>query len=249
MEIINFNEDSEFVLDVQSNEIEININKCRVVISDITDSIKKINVNGGELDYCFIKSNNNLTSTNICVNSGKAEIRVIDILNQSSDNKYELMLNKEDSELNFTLASIARYGVNKDYKIESNNNEKHTNVKIDCFGISENDSCIKYDITSFIKKGSKKSIVNQSSKILLFDKESKGINNPILMIEENDVKANHGSSIGMIDEETLFYLTSRGIEESVARNLVSLGKINYIIEKVKDEKIKEDLLKKVLERA
>ena len=45
------------------------------------------------------------------------------------------------------------------------------------------------------------------------------------------------------NEETLFYLTSRGIKESEARNLVSLGKINYLIEEVRDEKIKEDLLK------
>ena len=68
------------------------------------------------------------------------------------------------------------------------------------------------------------------------------------MIEENDVKANHGSSIGMIDEDTLFYLTSRGIEEKDARNLVSLGKINYLIEEVKNEEIKQSLLTKVLER-
>ena len=52
----------------------------------------------------------------------------------------------------------------------------------------------------------------------------------------------------MIDEETLFYLTSRGIKESDARNLVSIGRVNYIIEEVKDEKIKEELLKEVLER-
>ena len=72
-----------------------------------------------------------------------------------------------------------------------------------------------------------------------------GVNNPVLEIEENEVKANHGSSIGMIDEETLFYLTSRGINEKDARDLVSLGKINYIIDTIKDEKIKEDLLKQI----
>jgi Fe-S cluster assembly protein SufD len=146
------------------------------------------------------------------------------------------------------VASIDRGKVNKNYKINSNNNLRDTRIKIDCFGISEDNSLIKYDITSFIKKGAKKSIVNQNSKILLFDKESQGINNPILEIEENDVKANHGSSIGMIDEETLFYLTSRGIKEEDARMLVSLGKVNYLIQEVRDETLKDDLLKEVLER-
>ena len=67
----------------------------------------------------------------------------------------------------------------------------YTRIKIYCFGIVEDTSKLKYDITSFIKNGAKRSVVNQNSKILLFDKESTGINNPILEIEENDVKANH----------------------------------------------------------
>ena len=49
-------------------------------------------------------------------------------------------------------------------------------------------------------------------------------------------------------KETLFYLTSRGIKESDARSLVSLGKINYLIKEVRNDKIKEDLLKEVIER-
>lgn len=242
MEIININNDDTIVLDTQANEVEVNINNCRVIITDISTSIKNINVKNGSLDYCYIKKDINDIKTNINVISGNANIKVIDILNNTSKNDYCLNLIDEGSKIDFSVASVARINSVKDYKIDSINNAKYSNVKIDCFGISENESCIKYDITSLIKKGAKKSVVNQSSKILLFDKESKGINNPILEIEENDVKANHGSSIGMIDEETLFYLTSRGIEEKDARNLVSIGRINYLINEVKDEKIKEELL-------
>ena len=248
MEVININSDQKIVLDTQANEIEININNCRAIITDISKGVKKININDGSLDYCYIKKDTNDIVTNVNVTSGSADVKVIDILNNASKNNYSLNLLDEGSEINFSVATVARVNDNKDYKIDSVNDARYSNVKIDCFGISENESCIKYDITSYIKKGAKQSVVNQSSKILLFDKESKGINNPILEIEENDVKANHGSSIGMIDEETLFYLTSRGIEEKDARNLVSIGRINYLINEVKDEKIKEDLLKEVLER-
>ena len=107
---------------------------------------------------------------------------------------------------------------------------------------------LKYDITSFIKKGAKKSVVNQSSKILLFDKESIGINNPILEIEENDVKANHGSSIGKIDDETMFYLCSRGLSKVEATNLICLGKIQHLIDKIEDTIVKETLINKFKER-
>lgn len=248
MEIINIDKDTKIVLDTQANEIEININKCKAIISDISSGIKNINVNEGELDYCFIKKDDKNVNSNININDGSANLRVIDILNKNSNCEYEINLENENSEATFSVASIASNSSIKEYKIRTNNNVRNTSVKIDCFGISEDVSSLKYDLTSYIKKGAVKSRVNQNSKILLFDKESKGINNPILEIEENDVKANHGSSIGMIDEDTLFYLTSRGIEEKDARTLVSLGKVNYLIEEVRDEKIKEDLLKEVLER-
>ena len=246
MEIINIDKDCEFVLDTQSKEVEININKCKVIISDISSASKTININDGELDYCFIKKDASKSENIINLVHSNANVRVIDILDNASLNNYTFNLNSENSELDFSVASIAKSCVSKDYKIRSNNNVRSSNVKLDCFGIVQDTSLLKYDITSYIKNGAKGSKVNQNSKILLFDKESIGVNNPILEIEENDVKANHGSSIGMIDEDTLFYLTSRGIEESEARNLVSLGKINYLIEEVRDEKIKEDLLSLVI---
>lgn len=248
MEIINIDKDCKIVLDTQAKEVEININKCRVIISDISSCNKVINVNEGELDYCFIKKNGESYNNHINLNRGNVNARVIDLYSNDSNNKYLINMNDEDSHFDLSVASISKNNVKKEYKIKTNNNVRYTNVKVDCFGIVEDNSSLTYDITSFIKKGAKQSVVNQNSKILLFDKESIGINNPILEIEENDVKANHGSSIGMIDEETLFYLTSRGIKESDARNLVSIGRVNYIIEEVKDEKIKEELLKEVLER-
>ncbi len=248
MEIINIDKDCKIVLDTQANEVEININKCKVIISDISSSNKVINVNEGELDYCYIKKNGNLNRHVINASESEVKVRVIDLYSNSSENKYLINMNDENSYVDLSIASISKKNVKKEYKINTNNNVRNTGVKIDCFGIVEDNSSLSYDITSFIKKGAKQSRVNQNSKILLFDKESIGINNPVLEIEENDVKANHGSSIGMIDEETLFYLTSRGIKESDARNLVSIGRVNYLIEEVKDERIKEELLKEVLER-
>lgn len=247
MEVINIDHDYEFVLDTQAKEVEININKCRVVITDVSDANKHIVVNDGVLDYCYIKKGNQSIVNNTIVNKGSVDIRVIDISNNESKNNYVLALDSEGSNVNFTVASISKEHSKKDYTISTRNNNVHTTSRIDCFGIVEDDSYLKYDINSFIKKGAKKSSVNQASKILLFDKESMGINNPILEIEENDVKANHGSSIGMIDEETLFYLTSRGIKEEDARRLVSLGKINYIIEEVRNEKLKQELLNGMME--
>ena len=103
-------------------------------------------------------------------------------------------------------------------------------------------------VSSFIKNGAKQSVVRQNSNILLFDEESIGKNNPILVIEENDVKASHGSSIGKIDDETMFYLCSRGLSKSEATNLICLGKMGHLINKINDKDIKESLVNKFKER-
>lgn len=245
MEIINIDKDCEIVLDTQAKKIQININKCKAIISDISSSNKIINLNEGELDYCLVKKNEKKNSNEINICSGIAKIRILDLYQEKSEIEYQINLDKENSNIDLKIASIAKNESKKDYKIKTNNNVRITNTKIDCFGIVEDKSSLTYDVTSFIKKGAKQSIVNQNSKILLFDKESIGINNPILEIEENDVKANHGSSIGMIDEETLFYLTSRGIKENDARNLVSIGKVNYLIDEIKNKEIKEKLLNEI----
>ena len=83
---------------------------------------------------------------------------------------------------------------------------------------------------------------------MLFDKESIGINNPILEIEENDVKASHGSSIGKIDDDTMFYLCSRGLTKNEATHLICLGRLESIINKIYDQEIKESLINKFKER-
>ncbi|MDI6721290.1 MAG: Fe-S cluster assembly protein SufD, partial [Candidatus Aenigmarchaeota archaeon] len=69
---------------------------------------------------------------------------------------------------------------------------------------------------------------------------------PGLMIDANDVKASHGSTIGQIDESQIFYLTSRGITKEQAEKLIIEGFIDPSIEMIKSEGIKE-IYKKAVE--
>jgi Fe-S cluster assembly protein SufD len=49
---------------------------------------------------------------------------------------------------------------------------------------------------------------------------------PQLIIEADDVKCSHGATVGQIDEDALFYLRSRGIEENQAR-LMLMNAFSY----------------------
>lgn len=72
--------------------------------------------------------------------------------------------------------------------------------------------------------------------------------NPILLIEEHDIKAGHGATIGKLEKEVLFYLMSRGLPKAVAENLVIMGLLNPVINEISDEPLRDRFLEMVNKR-
>lgn len=62
---------------------------------------------------------------------------------------------------------------------------------------------------------------------------------PQLIIEADDVKCSHGATIGQIDEEALFYLRARGIEEKQARLMLMNAFAYEVIRQVKVEPLRD----------
>lgn len=62
---------------------------------------------------------------------------------------------------------------------------------------------------------------------------------PALEIDNNEVKASHGATVGQIDEEQMFYLKSRGLSQKDAENLIVEGFLMPIVEKIKIESFRE----------
>jgi len=64
---------------------------------------------------------------------------------------------------------------------------------------------------------------------------------PTLEIHNDDVKCNHGSTIGQLDEEALFYLRARGIGENDARNLLVYAFASQIVDRIGVEEVREQV--------
>jgi Fe-S cluster assembly protein SufD len=69
--------------------------------------------------------------------------------------------------------------------------------------------------------------------------------NPILLIDEYDVKAGHGATIGKLEAEQLYYLQSRGLTKQQAEKLIIHGFIKPIIDHIKDEVIATRIEEKI----
>ena len=105
---------------------------------------------------------------------------------------------------------------------------KNTYGRVEVRGVAENGARIKVDGMVKIEKGAEKSDSFLSMKILVLDDKSSAYAEPQLEIENNDVKASHSASVGKIDEDQLFYLKSRGIEEKQAKQLIVNGFLGEI---------------------
>ncbi len=71
-----------------------------------------------------------------------------------------------------------------------------------------------------VRKGAQKTNAYQSNKNLLLSGSAKIDTKPQLEIFADDVRCTHGATVGQVDDDSLFYLRARGIDEKTARSLL-----------------------------
>ena len=136
-------------------------------------------------------------------------------------------------------------------------NEKHHEIKTSINHNEEN--CKSYQlIKSVLNENSKgvyqgKIYVNskaqktdgyQLSRALLLNDDVEFNAKPELEIYADDVKCSHGSTSGNIDENSIFYLMSRGLSHAQSKKLLTNGFLNEVIEKISNKNVKS-LIKKL----
>ncbi len=99
-----------------------------------------------------------------------------------------------------------------------------------------------------VRKDAQKTNARQTNKNLLLSNEAFADSTPGLEILADDVKCNHGSTVGQLDENAVFYLRSRGIDEDAARTLLTYAFAAEVINQVKVASMRIKLDQLVLSR-
>lgn len=93
----------------------------------------------------------------------------------------------------------------------------------------------------FINKGAQKTESSQLNNNLLISNSAEIDSKPQLEIFVDDVKASHGSTVGDLNEDEIFYLQSRGIDIQTSRRLLAQGFLFDIVERNSSASIKRVL--------
>lgn len=115
-------------------------------------------------------------------------------------------------------------------------------------GILDGKSRAVFNGKVFVHKDAQKTDAKQSNKNLLLSNEARVDTKPQLEIYADDVKCAHGATVGQLEEEELFYLVSRGLHPELARNLLTYGFAEELVNKIKIESIKQQLDEAILNR-
>ena len=111
--------------------------------------------------------------------------------------------------------------------------------------VLEDSAKAAYQGKIFVNSDAQKTDGYQLSKAILLNKESEFNAKPELEIYADDVKCSHGSASGSLNEDSIFYLMSRGLNYQQSRELLINGFLLDVVEKITDPEIK-NLIKNLI---
>ena len=130
---------------------------------------------------------------------------------------------------------------NKHHEIKANINHLVENTKSYQLvkSVLKNTSRSVYQGKIYVDSKAQKTDGYQLSKAILVDETTEFNAKPELEIYADDVKCSHGSASGSLDENSIFYLMSRGLSYKEAKELLINGFLVEVINQITDEPIKK----------
>jgi Fe-S cluster assembly protein SufD len=161
--------------------------------------------------------------------------------------KNEVNCNLKDQFSSAFINGIINLADKQHHEIKTNINHFAENTKSYQLikSVLNDDSKGIYQGKIFVDKKAQKTNGYQLSKALLLNKNTEFDGKPELEIYADDVKCSHGSTSGNLDEDSLFYLMSRGLSCLQSKELLINGFLMDAVEKITDLEIK-NLIKEIM---
>ena len=195
-----------------------------------------------------IKNNSNIKYIFTNIEQEKNSLSETFIASSGSDfikNEINCNLNGEHSSA--FVNGIFSLNKQKHHEIRTSINHltEHTKSSQLIKSVLESDAKAVYQGKIYVSSKAQKTDGYQLSKAILLDETTEFNAKPELEIYADDVKCSHGSASGSLNENSIFYLMSRGLNYKEAKELLISGFLLDVIEKITDSEIKS-LIKKMI---
>ena len=135
-----------------------------------------------------------------------------------------------------------------DLTLEANHLAGHATSQTYARGVVSDNARAVYRGMIKIQPGAHGTSADQNGHAMLLADTAHADLIPGLEIDADDVTAGHGATVGQIDDETLFYMMSRGLSEDVARNLIVEGFFADLIRNVPKLTVRDAFLSEITSR-
>ncbi|HVM46336.1 MAG TPA: SufD family Fe-S cluster assembly protein, partial [Candidatus Thermoplasmatota archaeon] len=153
----------------------------------------------------------------------------------------ENLLDGPGAELAFVGAFFGSAGQHLDVTTAALHGAPHTSSQLDMKGaLNESGYSANYSIV-FIGPDARNASGHQHQETLVLSERARADAIPKLDVENNEVSASHGATVGQVDPEQLFYLRSRGFSEIAAKRLIVEGFFEPLLAKVPIDEVREEV--------
>ena len=186
--------------------------------------------------YCMEETHaKNVRLSNVYVQQqrdSRVRHHVITLHNGTTRNKLDLTMEGEGAECQLGGCVIA------DKQQHVDNNTLITHHAAHCTShqlykyVLDDQSTGAFAGRVYVAKGAQKTTSQMTNQNLCTTREARMLTQPMLEIYADDVKCAHGSTVGQLSDQALFYMRQRGIPEREARMLLQVAFIREVVDQI-----------------
>jgi len=247
---ISVDEDEDFFIILNENS---ELHLLAVYTSENKDSKINFNVDlkeNAKLDFINLQKSSMITDNNI-----KREIKlernsVFNLFDLNFGGKLvnsgvNVNLNGENSRFEHFAVFLGNNEQKFDFDVNAFHNAPYTYSNMLTKGALNDKSKSFYKGLIKINKNASNSNGYQKQEAILLSENAESNSIPKLEIDNNEVRCTHGSSVSQIDEDKMFYVMSRGLDEKKAKIILVRGFLQEIIDKVNFGELDELISEKI----
>lgn len=129
-----------------------------------------------------------------------------------------------------------------DFNVAVDHFGKDTESEINAAGALKDAASKVFRGTIDFKTGSAGSVGNEHETVLMLGDNVINKTVPLILCAEENVVGNHGATIGELDDDTLFYFESRGIDRETAENILAKASVERVARSLDDNELSESIM-------